>query len=269
MSYGRLRRARVPEWVATVASRKEQKQMLREEREQAEAEARRRRSRALAAGGVAALAAVIVVVVLIAVSQSGDDNGNPGSLDRADEIAAELGGIEQAGFTLGDPDAPVTIVEYGDLQCPACAAFSESVVPDLIESEVRTGNAKLEFRNWLIIGPESETAAKAALAASEQDRLWSYVELFYANQGQERSGYVTDEFLGDLAAGAGVQDTDRWTADRNASKWDERLEETQQQAEDHGLTGTPSIVVEGPGGIEVLGTPESLEQIQQAVQRAS
>ncbi|MGI9557471.1 MAG: DsbA family protein [Solirubrobacterales bacterium] len=255
-----------------MASRKEEKEQRRAEREQAEATeaAQQRRSRALMAGGAAALLAVIVVVVLIVASQSGDDEGgDPGNIAGVDAITAELEGIEQSGFVIGDPDAPVTIVEYGDLQCPACAAFSEAALPDIIESEVRSGNAKLEFRNWLIIGPDSETAARAALAASEQDRFWHFVELFYANQGQEGSGYINDEFLADIAAAAGVEDLDQWSADRASSDWDQRLMETQGLAVQQGLPGTPSIVVEGPGGTEVLGTPESVEQVSQAVQSVS
>lgn len=255
-----------------MASRKAEKEQRRAERERAEAEeaTRQRRSRALTLGGGAAALAIIVVVVLIVVSQSGDgDGGDPGNVAGTDEITAELGGLEQSGFVIGDPDAPVTIVEYGDLQCPACAAFSESVIPEIIETQVRPGNAKLEFRNFLIIGPESDTAARAALAASEQDRYWNFVELFYANQGQENSGYVTDEFLGEIAAASGVPDIDQWSSDRDLQRWDERLTDVQGQAADRGLTGTPSIVVEGPGGVEVLGTPESLEQVDQAVQAVS
>ena len=73
----------------------------------------------------------------------------------------------------------VTITEYGDLQCPVCARFATEVIPDLIADEVRTGRARLEFRNWVIIGPESADAAAASLAAGEQGRMWSFVELFY------------------------------------------------------------------------------------------
>ena len=98
----------------------------------------------------------------------------------------------------------MTLYEYGDLQCPVCKSFSEQIVPEVIESQVRTGEAKLEFRNFTIISQESIPAGAAAVAAGKQGRGWDYIELFYRNQGKEASGYVTDEFLKEIAKGAGV-----------------------------------------------------------------
>ncbi len=70
-------------------------------------------------------------------------------------------------------------------------------------------------------------AAKAALAAGEQNRYWNFVELFYRNQGVENSGYVTDDFLENVAKGAGVPDIAKWNKDRNSSKWDAELAKVQ------------------------------------------
>ncbi len=253
-----------------MASRKQEKEQRKQEREAAEqaAAAEERRKKLFAGIGVAALAAVVVVVALVVVSQSGDDDGG-GEVSGVDEVEAELAGIEQQGTVLGDPRAKVTVVEFGDLQCPACASFSEQVTPEVIEQAVEPGDANMEYRNYNIIGPESVTASKAALAASEQDRYWNFIELFYRNQGFENSGYVTDEFLTDIARGAGVPDLEKWEEDREDPRWDELLAETDQQAVDAGFTGTPSILVEGPGGTEALGTPGSAEDILSAIDRVS
>jgi protein-disulfide isomerase len=249
-----------------MASRKQEKEQRRQERLAAEQEeaATDRRRKLFAGIGAAALAAVIVIVVLVVVSQSGDDGGG-GDVAGADAVESELSGITDRGTLLGDPDADVTIVEFGDLQCPACKAFSDKVVPDLIDQAIEPGDANMEFRNFTIIGPESVTAAKAALAASEQNRYWNFIELFYRNQGTENSGYVTDDFLTDIARGAGVSDLDAWNEDRNNPRWDKRLDETQQQAADAGFTGTPSLQVKGPGGTQTLGTPGSANEVLDAV----
>lgn len=254
-----------------MASRVQKKEQRKQERLEAEqtAAADERRKKLIAGVGAAALAAVIVVVALIVVSQSDDDGGGDGELTGVAEVEAELGGLDQAGTVLGDRKAEVTVVEFGDLQCPACAGFSEQVVPEVIEQAVRPGDAKIEFRNFVILGPDSDTAARAALAASEQDRYWEFVELFYRNQGVEGSGYVTDEFLTDIARGAGVPDLDAWEADRGDPRWDEMIAETEQDAVAVGFTGTPSVLVEGPGGSEALGTPGSVEEILAAIERVS
>lgn len=253
-----------------MASRKQEKEQRKQEREAAEqaAASEERRKKLFAGIGVAALAAVVVVIALVVVSQSGDDDGG-GEVSGVDEVEAELSGIEQEGTVLGDPKAKVTVVEFGDLQCPACASYSEQVSPQVIEQAVEPGDANMEFRNFNIIGPESVTASKAALAASEQGRYWNFIELFYRNQGFENSGYVTDQFLTDIARGAGVPDLEKWEEDRDDPRWDEVLAETEQEAIDSGFTGTPSVVVEGPGGSEALGAPGSAEEILSAIDRVS
>ena len=107
----------------------------------------------------------------------------------------QLHGIPQHGTVLGDPKAKVRVTEYGDLQCPVCRGFSESVAPELIDQVVRKGTRELRLppvaRDRRRAAQQSTLAAKAALAASEQGRYWNYVELFYRNQGTEDSGYVT------------------------------------------------------------------------------
>ena len=176
-----------------MASRKEQKEQLRAERmaREAEEQAKERRRRLIQYGSAAGFLAICVVVVLIIVSQSGGgSSAGSGSKDAA-AIEQQLKGIPQHGTVLGDPKAKVTVVEFGDLQCPVCQAFSVQTAPGLISDVVRKGTANYEFRQYVIIGPDSTVAAKAALAASEQDRYWNYIELFYRNQGTEESGYVT------------------------------------------------------------------------------
>ena len=168
---------------------------------------------------------------------------------------------------LGDPGAKVSIVEFGDLQCPACRAFSLTVAPQLISGPVASGDAKYEFRQRTIIGGDSVPAAKAALAAGEQGRYWQFIDLFYRNQGTENSGYVTDQFLEAIAKGAGVPNLDRWNQDRDSARWDAVLARDSAQAESQGLSGTPGILVEGPGGSKALGGSfiPTLAQVQAAI----
>jgi protein-disulfide isomerase len=257
--------------------RQDERERLRAERQAAESQdaatdlARKRRVQYLS---IAAFAAVAVIVALIVISQSGgDDNdngggGTPSNVTGVAEVNSELNGISQSGAVLGDSSAPVTITEFGDPQCPVCAAFSQQVAPQLIASEVKTGNAKYEFRPFLIIGPDSKPAMRAALAAGEQDRFWNYLQLFYANQGDENSGYVTDAFLTSIAKAAGVSDLDKWNQSRNDPKWDATIQQGSSQADSFGFNGTPSIAVQGPNGTKAL-SGFSLGEIQSAIQQVS
>jgi protein-disulfide isomerase len=227
----------------------------------------RTRARQIASG--VAFLGVCAIAVLIVVSQTGGGSGGDTKLEDVGLVDQQLHGIPQHGTVLGDPQAKVRVIEYGDLQCPVCKSFSESVAPELIDQVVRKGTASYDFRQWPVIGESPHTqstlAAKAALAASGQGRYWNYVELFYGNQGAEDSGYVTDPFMTAIAKGAGVADIARWRRDRDSEKWNAVLARTDSEAGNLGFTGTPSFVVEGPGGHRSLVAP-GLDDIQAAIQ---
>jgi protein-disulfide isomerase len=225
------------------------------------------RARQIASG--AAFLAVCLIGVLIVISQAGGGSGGDTHLEDVGVVKDQLQGIEQHGTVLGDPHAKVKVIEYGDLQCPICKEFSVDVAPEVIDRVVRKGTASYDFRQFPVIGEaphtQSTLAAKAALAASEQGRYWNYLELFYRNQGTEESGYVTDPFLTALAKGANVPNISKWNRDRRSDKWDQALARTTAEAGTLGFTGTPSFVVEGPGGKQTLTAP-SLDDIESAIQ---
>jgi protein-disulfide isomerase len=246
---------------------------LREKRLKAEAKAQGadRRQNLAKILGIAAFLGVIAIAVIVFVSASGGDSDEPNK--SANEVNKMLEGIPQDGMMLGDPKAPVTLVEFADLQCPVCKLASEEIIPELIDGPVRGGEAKYEFANWAILGPDSVTAAKAAYAAAEQNRLQQFVENFYANQGTEGTAYVTDEFLRGIAEDAGVPDLDKWEADRDLPKWDQALLKTDNEATAAGFSGTPSFAIRNPDGsldpIELSGIDAAAaDQIIKAINQA-
>jgi protein-disulfide isomerase len=247
----------------------------REERRQARLQAegetatKERRQRLLKLASAAVFLAIVAVAVLIVVSQNQSSGGDT-ELESTAEVSRELKGIPQRELVLGRPSAKVTLIEFGDLQCPVCKGFSEEILPDVIESKVRGGAARIEFRNYTIISQESVPAGAAAIAAGRQGRGWTFVELFYRNQGAEASGYVDDAFLTEIARGAGVRDIARWNEERKSAAVLAEVERTSDEAPKLGFTGTPSFAVEGPGteGLETLGTPGSAGEIETAIEEA-
>ncbi|HVV90863.1 MAG TPA: thioredoxin domain-containing protein [Solirubrobacterales bacterium] len=255
-------------------SARKDRQERRAERIAAESETaasdRRRRALRLAAGA-AFLALIAVVVLIVAGSRSGR-GGDPTHVVEAGAVDALLARSPQRRLTIGRADAPVHLFEYGDLQCPFCRAFSEAEIPAVIEGPVDAGKAKITFRNLLIIGPESLPAGAAAIAAGEQGRGWNYVETFYRNQGEENSGYVTEDFLEAVARAAGIKDMATWNKRRRSKAVREEATRTTESAEGRfGFHATPSFAIEGPktDGLELLGTPESTRQLEEAIARAA
>jgi len=221
---------------------------LREKRLKAEASAKGgdRRENLFKIIGISAVVAVVAVVIAgFALSGGSDDSDTSKSTS---DVTAQLSDIPQNGTVLGDPDAKVTLVEFADLQCPICKQYAEDVLPDVISGPIKSGKANLSFKNWAILGEGSILASKAALAAAEQDRMWEFVEIFYANQGLEGSGYVTDDFLTDIAEQADVPDIDKWNVDRESDAVEQTLLKVDEQAVDQGLSGTPSFAVQGAKG---------------------
>lgn len=241
---------------------------LREEQRAGDSE---RRQRLIKLASAAAFLTLVAVAVLIVISGSQDSGGGSGNIVDARQVDGELAGIPQNGMVLGKPTAKVTLLEFADLQCPFCKAFSEEVLPDVIASQVRSGEAKLDFRNFTIIDERSKPAGAAAIAAGEQGRGWNFVELFYRNQGAEGSGYVTDEFLAAIARAAGVPDIARWNRDRKSQRVVARVEATTAEAEELGFTGTPSFALEAPAtsGVEAIETPGSASALESAIDGAS
>ncbi len=237
-------------------------------RKESEVEGQERRQRLLKLGSAAAFLAVVAVAVAVVVSQN--QGGGSGNVEDAALVRHELSGIPQSGLVLGKPNAKVTLFEFGDLQCPVCKAYSEEIVPSVIESKVRSGEAKIEFRNFTIISQQSTPAGAAAIAAGKQGRGWSYIELFYRNQGAEGSGYVTDSFMTEIAKGAGVPDIARWNRDRKSKAVLSEVSRTTSEAQQLGFSGTPSFAVKGPvtAGLKTLGTPGSASALETAITEA-
>jgi protein-disulfide isomerase len=253
-------------------SAKKEREKRREERLQREGEAaaNARRQRLIKLGSAAAFLAIVAVAVLVVVSQSQNSGGDT-SIENVAEVEQDLANIPQHKLTLGRPTATVRLVEFGDLQCPLCRDFAVNVLPELISNKIRTGDALFEFRNFPILGPESETAAAAAVAAGEQSRGWVFIELFYRNQGIENTGYVTDDFLTSIAEAAKVGDIPRWNRKREDAATKAEVSRTTAEAERLGFSGTPSFAIEGPGteGLEPIEGLGSLGQFEEAIDAAS
>ncbi len=159
---------------------------------------------------------------------------------------SSLAGIPQRGIVLGDPHAPVTLVEYVDLQCPYCAEWAMRTFPVLVSDYVRMGKLRIVFHGLAFIGPDSDTALRTALAAGREDRLWDVVAGFYIRQGAE-NGWVTEGLVDDVVAEAGL-DAGRLRDARNASWVTAELRNAQAAADAAGVQGTPSFQLGRTGG---------------------
>ncbi|MBM3677788.1 MAG: hypothetical protein FJW96_07880 [Actinobacteria bacterium] len=205
------------------------------------------------AAAAAAFAAIVVAVVLGVVLSGGSDGGlgdlpatgsvEGSTLTGAGEIEELFAGIPQSGLTLGKPDAPVTLVEWLDLQCPACREFETKAFPEIVERWVRTGTLRVEMQPWAFIGDDSRRGRLATIAAGDQDRAFNFKALLYANQGAENAGWLDDEMIGRAAASIPGLKVQQLLDDRGSTEAEEAGAAVDARALADDVTSTPTLFV--------------------------
>ena len=225
---------------------RDQRRAARQAAEAAEKARAARKRRLLQLGGVAGLAAVVLVAVIVLSGGSSTPSAQPGLFR----------GIPERNGVLGQADAPVTVTEYLDLQCPVCANASRTVLPGVVDDYVRTGKVKLDARTLHFLGADSVRAARVAAGAEQQGKLWPFLEAFYAKQGVENTGYVTDDFLRDVAAEAGV-DADAALKYADSAAAEKPLTQANTDATRLKINGTPTFTVQrGDGPVKVVSADQ-------------
>jgi protein-disulfide isomerase len=238
----------------TRKQRREQARVQRKALEQAEADRAKRRTRLTQLGIVVAI--VVVVIVGIAIASGGGSKktvtaGTPQANATTAEVKTLIDGIPQSGNTLGDPNAPVTLRYFGDLECPICKEFTLEVLPTLIPKYVRTGKLKIEYHSLETATREPEVFKDqqvAAYAAGKQNKAWDFIETFYHEQGEEDSGYVNEKYLQGIAAQVPGLNLADWSAARSEPTYANEVEHDAQAANQAGFTGTPSFELGKTGG---------------------
>jgi protein-disulfide isomerase len=211
--------------------------------------------------------ALVVVVAGVLISQGGDDPA--GSSEESSPVLGTLDQVEQRGFSVGDRQAPVAMVEYGDLQCPFCADAANESIPGLVEDYVVPGDLRITFQPVAFIGEHSVEAAEMAAAAALQDRGFAFTEQFYARQGAENSGYVTEDFLRSVAEQVPGLDVERALADRTSAEVERILAEASANANRDGVQSTPTFLIgRGEGALERLElAPDDLDGFRAEIEQ--
>jgi protein-disulfide isomerase len=204
---------------------------------------------------VAALAGLVLVSAVVGISLAAGGNSSSaaatiptvGSLTNALPNAAavqrEFAGIPQNGLVLGSAKAPLTMVEYIDLQCPGCRAFETSVAPSIVSEFVRAGKLKIEARPIAFIGPDSIPARQAMIAASKQNRAFNFAQITYANQGTENTGWLNQTFIEHAAASVPGMKVQRVVDDQGSSFVTDASNRIDAQATADRVSQTPTLLL--------------------------
>lgn len=154
---------------------------------------------------------------------------------------------------LGDPSAPITIVEFGDYQCHQCYNWFHNTKPAIFQDYIETGKANLIFVDLAFLGRDSLKAAQASYCAEDQEMYWEYHDLLYISQESKiDGGWANTERLKAFAFSLGL-DMDLFESCLDSGKYSKRVQYNIQQAREHGVRGTPGFFIVGPDGQQQLG----------------
>ena len=210
-----------------------------------------------------AVAAAAALVVVSLVARGG---GEPTTISTP---VVDLAGIPQEGPVLGAPEAKVTLIEYADLQCPACRHYALEIFPAIVDADVRNGLVKTEFRGFPFIGPDSVKAQRFVLAAGLQNKLWQLQESLYRHQGKENAGWVTDDLLRELAAEIPGLDVEKLFADAESADIASQAQTGFKEAQEAGIPGTPTFFIKiGDEEPYAIQTPSDSASLQAALDDA-
>jgi protein-disulfide isomerase len=154
--------------------------------------------------------------------------------------AVMLAVIAGARHFYGDPNAPVTLVEFGDFNCGYCGRWARDTLPLINENYIKTGKVRMAYVHFPILGADSMTAAEATECAAQQDKFWEYHNLLYAHQGIGFTPANLNSLAGQLEL-----DTDAFS--QCLANFPDRLslEDDIRLAQVMGVRGTPAFLVNG------------------------
>lgn len=182
---------------------------------------------------------ISMAISLMASSSAYADTSNPSSIGGID--------ISMASPVKGSPNAPVTIIEFGDYQCPHCDAWFKNEEPVIQSSYIDTDKAKLYFVDIPYLGPDSALAAQATYCAADQGKYWQYHDTLYTNQGGVQSGWASSGSLKQFASTLGL-DTTAFNTCLDSGKYADRVSHNKDVATSAGVQGTPTFLIVGPNG---------------------
>ncbi|WP_430787464.1 DsbA family protein [Virgibacillus flavescens] len=206
---------------------------------------------------IVTLVIVALLTALVVLSNNNSESSDGNTSNKQPSISGQP--------TVGDSDAPVTVVEFGDFKCPACKVWGTDIYPKLINDYVDTGKVKFSFVNVQFHGKESTLASLAAESVYKQspDAYWEFHKaLFNAQPSNHDSKWVTTEKILEVASGIPSIDTSKLKSAIENQEAMDALNKDEEMVTEFGVELTPTIMVGGT----MIEDPFDYEAIKQVIE---
>jgi len=204
-------------------------------------------------------------------NMSGGGWGNNGTTMKRENVMMPNGKIDlsMASPVRGSADAKVTIVEFGDYQCPKCDQWFKHEEPIIKSNYFDTDKANLYFIDFPFEGDDSPVAAQAAYCANDQGKYWDYHDYLYQIQGPVQSGWASAKNLKSAASAIGL-DTNHFNSCLDSGKYADRVSHNKAVGLSLGVQGTPTFFITGPNGTtQEIDGPQPASTISSVIDQIS
>jgi len=205
-------------------------------------------------------AAIPIIITIVAVYYMATPHES-----KQDELTPQM--LMQNGSpVLGDPNAKITVVEFGDYQCTYCHLFHENTKDALLQQYVNTGKVNFVFRDFPLNGPDSVLAAEGSYCADDQGKYWQYHDELYKNWAGERTGWVNQKSLDKFATTVGL-DLGKFDKCMSDKKYEQKVLDNQKFGDKIGIDGTPSFVIFSGKNITKIVGAQPISVFQQVLDK--
>ena len=173
--------------------------------------------------------------------------------------------LMQGSTILGNPDAKITIVEFGDYQCTFCYKFHDETMKKIDQAYIKTENVNFVYRDFPLNGPQSILASEASYCAQKQNKFWEYHDTLYNNWGGENTGWITKNVLLGFANDIKL-DLDSFSQCLENSEFKQKVLDNEQFAREIGIDATPSFLIFNDSELYRIIGAQPFEKFEQALQ---
>ena len=201
---------------------------------------------------------IIGIVIGIGLTLNPESTPNDSSILNKENLM-------QGSTILGNPDAKITIVEFGDYQCTFCYKFHDETMKKIDQAYIKTENVNFVYRDFPLNGPQSILASEASYCAQKQNKFWEYHNTLYDNWGGENTGWITKNVLIGFANDIKL-DLDSFSQCLKNSEFKQKVLDNEQFAREIGIDATPSFLIFNDSELYRIIGAQPFDRFEQALQ---
>ncbi len=212
--------------------------------------------------------AIVIAGIIVAIAIFYSAGGSKPAAQPTPSAGNSLPEVTSSDFVLGEASAPVTVIEYGDYQCPFCGKFFKETEPVVRDQYVSKGKVRWVYRDFAFLGQESTWASEAARCAADQGKFWQMHDYLYNHQSGENQGAFSKDNLKKFAQALGGLDQTKFNSCLDSGKYTSAVQAETVAGGKAGVNGTPANFINGNLSVGALSASQFVQLIEEALTKS-